>query len=264
MTGAFELGRTLLGRADVDSIAPNAQMRYGVVTQVSPLLVQVGAATTAMPCKAVADYFPVLNDYVLVLVQGADRIVVASVLAASAPRSGMGAGAPAGTGLNGDEYWDTTNKRLYRSDGTGWIIMAEPEQSYTAGWSNVTLGTGSTRTGWYQRSNGMIDWEHRLTIGTGGSITGNVSVNTPGAIALAAADRDVTFGTVTKTGVNQYKATNEAWAAGATAYGLLYQVPSGAVLVYNNVSASSPGGSAFGAGDKIISSGRARMNSRYT
>lgn len=33
------------------------------------------------------------------------------------------AGNPAGTGTDGDEYYDTTKKRLWRSDGTGWTLV---------------------------------------------------------------------------------------------------------------------------------------------
>lgn len=37
----------------------------------------------------------------------------------------FGAGAPAGTGSNGDRYWDTTNKRSYRSTGAAWYMTPD-------------------------------------------------------------------------------------------------------------------------------------------
>lgn len=74
-----DLARVLLGAPDQKSVEPNAQLRYGTVTQVSPLLVKVGAASTGQPCNRVASYSPSLNDYVAVLVQGAERIVVDSL-----------------------------------------------------------------------------------------------------------------------------------------------------------------------------------------
>ena len=39
-----------------------------------------------------------------------------------------GAGAPTGTGTDGDYYYDTTNKRLWRSNGTQWVF----ERAYDA------------------------------------------------------------------------------------------------------------------------------------
>lgn len=37
------------------------------------------------------------------------------------------AGAPGGTGSNGDLYWDSTNKFLYRSNGSNWFPVIEPK-----------------------------------------------------------------------------------------------------------------------------------------
>ena len=68
---------------------------------------------------------------------------LSAAIAALGPQS-LGAGAPAGTGSDGEEYWDTTNKRLYRSDGVGWIIMAEPGQAFTPAWSGFTPGQART------------------------------------------------------------------------------------------------------------------------
>lgn len=55
------------------------QLRLGVVTQASPLLVQIGSATTGQPARALTTYTPVLSDVVAVLVQGADRVVLGTV-----------------------------------------------------------------------------------------------------------------------------------------------------------------------------------------
>lgn len=53
--------------------------RLGVVTQVSPLLVRVGYATTATPARKLASYTPVVTDSVIVLVSGADRVVLGKI-----------------------------------------------------------------------------------------------------------------------------------------------------------------------------------------
>lgn len=51
-------------------------IRRGVVTQVSPLLVKVGAADTAAPATALGSYVPVVGEVVTLLEQGPDRVVL--------------------------------------------------------------------------------------------------------------------------------------------------------------------------------------------
>lgn len=57
----------------------SARLATGVVTQASPLLVQVGGATVGTPASCLASYTPVLDDFVVLLVQGADRVVLGTV-----------------------------------------------------------------------------------------------------------------------------------------------------------------------------------------
>jgi hypothetical protein len=56
--------------------ASGPTMRIGVVTQASPLLVRVGAATTPAPASALGSYAPRVDDVVTLLEQGADRVVL--------------------------------------------------------------------------------------------------------------------------------------------------------------------------------------------
>lgn len=51
---------------------------YGTVTAISPLTVRLDSEATAVVTLAVGVYVPVVSDRVLVLVQGADRLVIAS------------------------------------------------------------------------------------------------------------------------------------------------------------------------------------------
>lgn len=48
----------------------------------------------------------------------------------------------------------TATKTLYFSDGTGWIIMSEPSQSYAPTLTNISFGSGFSHAGNFQRSNG--------------------------------------------------------------------------------------------------------------
>ena len=54
-------------------------MRQGRVTQASPLLVAIGAATIGTPCACDASYSPAFGDQVKVLVQGGDRFVIGKI-----------------------------------------------------------------------------------------------------------------------------------------------------------------------------------------
>lgn len=62
--------------AFVDGGDPPVDLTYGVVTQASPLLVTVGASTTAVSLRKLTSYTPTLGDMVLVLVKGPDRVVL--------------------------------------------------------------------------------------------------------------------------------------------------------------------------------------------
>lgn len=82
----------------------------------------------------------------------------------------VAAGAPAGTGTNGQEYWDTTSLRLYRSDGTGWIVMAEPNQADTTlCLTGINADGGVTSKTNYRRENGEIWVESESTFASGPS-----------------------------------------------------------------------------------------------
>jgi hypothetical protein len=67
--------------------------------------------------------------------------------------------APTGAALE-ENTWiyerDAERVRVY--DGTGWVIMAEPMQTYTVTGTNVTPGGGSA-SGSYHRSNGWVEVE---------------------------------------------------------------------------------------------------------
>lgn len=67
-----ELDTAVLAR----TTGEGAVLRQGVVTQASPLLVRVGAATTAVPATALGAYVSVVGDVVSLLEQNGDRLVL--------------------------------------------------------------------------------------------------------------------------------------------------------------------------------------------
>lgn len=71
-----DLGAQLLTVPPSAGAALATRLRRGVVTQVSPLLVRVGAATTAVPATALNTYVPIANDVVSVLEVDGDRLVL--------------------------------------------------------------------------------------------------------------------------------------------------------------------------------------------
>lgn len=96
-------------------------------------------------------------------------------------RTGFGAGAPSGTGKDGWQYYDTTNHRLYQSDGTGWVIMSEPViASFVPNVaSSVGVITTFAATYAYHRRDGYCDWEGSIAITNNGTGAGLVSMSTP-------------------------------------------------------------------------------------
>src|SRR5262245_37342198 len=94
---------------------------------------------------------PVVDDQLIATVWGnavADAINHGGLYGTEAAR-------PAG--VPGMRYFATDTKREFLYDGTGWVVMAEPAQTYTPALTGITLGNG-TLTGRYHRSDGWCDF----------------------------------------------------------------------------------------------------------
>lgn len=81
------------------------------------------------------------------------------------------------TETEGRMRWDTDTNRLRIYDGTGWIILHEPWQSFTPSWGGVTLGS-ATNSGRYRRSGGSIEIKARLTLSST-TMTGPLTLTAP-------------------------------------------------------------------------------------
>lgn len=155
-----------------------------------------------------------------------------------------GTGAPSGTGVNGETYYDSTNQRFYRSDGAGWVVMMEPIQSY----SSVASSTGGTITSSstvfrYTRQNGWLEFLYGVSITTLGTATGVIAFPLPvAADATALASQAIGFGHVGAISVMAY--------IGASA-------STGNIAYYNG---TFPGAD----GSQTNIAGRYRMASRYS
>lgn len=172
------------------------------------------------------------------------------------PSTALGAGAPAGTGSNGQLYFDTTNDRLYLSDGAGWIILYEPRQAWTptASW---TVGNGTWVAG-YRRHGGLCTFDASFTFGTTSSIAGIASINLPLACIGAPA---AAFGCGFDISGEFYTGVAAAVAAAGTSLALRVIDTAATYARFGNTSGTIP--AAWVTGSKINASGTYTMNTPY-
>lgn len=158
--------------------------------------------------------------------------------------SRQGSGAPAAADAAkypGSSYYDTAAQTLYLSDGTGWIVMAEPTQTFATAVTSVTgtITTLGVVTMTYRRHDGWLSWNLSITITTNGTGAGAVRFTLP-------------------------KNASAAWAAcgrETALTGSLLSVTGGLatadIATYNN---AYPGGN----GAVLLCSGQYQMTTRYS
>lgn len=74
--------------------------------------------------------------------------------------------------------YETDTDRMLFYDGTGWIILTEPAQTFTPTVTNLTVGNG-TWVASYHRSDGWIDLECDFTFGTTSAVAGDLTFQLP-------------------------------------------------------------------------------------
>lgn len=88
----------------------------------------------------------------------------------ASPASGLEAAKPTTPTSPGFEYFATDTKRFWMWDGTGWIIMREPWQTYamalTAVTTNPNVGAGLINAS-YRRRDGVLDIMWYISFGAG-------------------------------------------------------------------------------------------------
>lgn len=70
----------------------------------------------------------------------------------------------------GTTIFETDTRRTLLHDGTGWIIMDEPVQTYEPTWSSDTIGSGGLSRGRYWRSGGKCWFAARFDYGSGSAV----------------------------------------------------------------------------------------------
>lgn len=173
----------------------------------------------------------------------------------AAARPGSGGGAPAPTA--GAMYYATDTQTLSQYDGSGWVILSEPSQTWTPTVSSLTVGNGTT-TARYKRSDGYCDFVYRLDFGSTSAMGTNPIIALPfNAFDL---NEGETFTVeLFSPGGRHY---GVSYAASTSTIGLLAWNTAGAYAVGNIVTPLIP--FAWGAaGFIIVISGRYRMATRY-
>lgn len=85
----------------------------------------------------------------------------------------------ASAALDGYTYYATDTDRVSFCDGTGWVIMSEPSQSFTPTWVSGLTTTSGTNVGAYKRGDGWIDVQAQFTFGASSAVTGNLVFQYP-------------------------------------------------------------------------------------
>lgn len=86
---------------------------------------------------------------------------------------------PTGANLyEGVCIYETNTNRKLMYDGTGWIILSEPMQTFTPAYGGVTEAGATTNNGYYKRSDGWCHFSTHFTCNTT-NITGAVVLTLP-------------------------------------------------------------------------------------
>lgn len=86
------------------------------------------------------------------------------------------------TGFEGLEIYETDTNRTWLHNGTSWVLMSTngAYTSYTPTLSNITLGTGGVRNGYWKIVDGStLFLRVRITLGTSGVFSGAGTISLP-------------------------------------------------------------------------------------
>lgn len=151
-----------------------------------------------------------------------------------------------------------TNGTVFVYDGTGWVRMAEPLQTYTPTLNGVTATTG-TLTATYHRSDGWCDVFVKFVLGASSAITGDVNFLLPIAAANSITTGMFNCG-ILDSGVSEYPGMS-----GGTSTTTVYIraiLASGTYASYVPLSSTIP--MTWGASDAFFLYGRYQMVTRYS
>ena len=153
-----------------------------------------------------------------------------------------------------------TNRVLYY-DGTGWIILAEPQVAWTPTITGLTVGNG-TWDAEYHRSDGHCDFRARFTWGTTSAITARLLLTLPIAAAKPTQQGQFNVG-FADIGGSYYPGISSLTGNATQTYVDVINTAA-TYAIMNAVSATAPFTWGATAGHTIDVSGRYRMTTRYS
>jgi hypothetical protein len=193
------------------------------------------------------------------------EVPTAAQMNAQSPTLCTSATRPTGGSLyEGVIITETDTDRVLYYDGTGWIILSEPDQSWTPTFAaGVTVGNGSWSFSTYHRCDGWLDFRGRFVLGSTSAITADVRLNLP-----IAASGTVLSGELR---CAFYRSSSGVQAVGIGAldgttgsYYLRAVDSAGASAISTAINGTAPFGTAFTTNDVIDVYGRYRMTTRYS
>jgi len=185
--------------------------------------------------------------------------ITASLLNAQSPTLCTSGTRPSGGNLyEGVIITETDTDRVLYYDGTNWIILMEPIQSYTPTLTNLTLGNG-TLTGTYHRSDGWCDFAVSVTFGSTTTMGTDPTIGLPVAANLIR-ENELSVAMIDVSPVVRYTGHNIAVAGGGTSV-VAQALAVGANVFATSITATVP--MTWTTGDVLYVAGRYRMNTRY-
>ena len=191
----------------------------------------------------------------------AGDVLTAADINAQSPTLCTSATRPTGGNLyEGVLITETDTNRILYYDGTDWIIMAEPQVTWTPTMTGLTVGNGSW-DGEYHRSDGWLDFRARFTFGSTSAITATLLMTLPVAAAKNSQNNQHAVSFFDLDVVETYPGVAGATGNNTQVY-LLALNTGGTYGRVSNTSSTVP--MTWATNDVIDISGRYRMTTRYS
>ena len=166
---------------------------------------------------------------------------------------------PTGSNLYAGKWiYESDTGRTLMYDGTGWVIMSEPAQSFTPTWTNITKGNGTDAVAQYHRSDGWIDFVVDFTFGSTSSVTGTPILTLPVATHSSMRWSQIQFQFYDVSAITFYVGATLSVGVTQVAAGA-QNAASGAVAAVSSIAPFT-----WATGDILMCSGRYRMTTRYS
>lgn len=161
------------------------------------------------------------------------------------------------TAQEGMTIYETDTDRVQVYDGTGWIKLYEPAQSWTPTVTNLTTTSGTWTAG-YTRSGGWLDYWGKFVFGASSAIAGALTLTLPVNASVAILGQH--FVRVVDSGTAQYEGTGR----NASTSAVDLQVLDASVTNLRATPISSTVPMTWTTSDELHISGRYRLTTLYS